>query len=310
MRNDSIAFDANEKLPQTSRSFHSRLLRLREISKLAPAVIQPVALTARGACGRHAKPPFTMAIGKLINSALSGATGYRLAKARSSVESFSGWEYIRHNARRLEHLASLGLPLHGKKILEVGAGIGDHSNFYLDRGCEMLITEARPENVDVLRQRYPDVNVRGLDLEAPDEALTEQFDAIHCYGVLYHLKNPAQAIAFLAKRCRGFLLLETCVSYGKELAVNLCPEIQDDPTQAVSGQGCRPTRPWVFSELKQHFPFVYFPETQPNHPEFPTDWTKPPTPMPPFTRAVFIASRVALVNPLLKSELLMRQRPQ
>ncbi|MBI3415085.1 MAG: methyltransferase domain-containing protein [Verrucomicrobia bacterium] len=251
-----------------------------------------------------------MALGKLINAALSSATGYRLAKANSSVGSFSGWEYLRHNARRLEHLASLGLPLHGKKVLEVGAGIGDHSSFYLDRGCEMLITEARPDNLEVLHRRYPGVDVRQLDLETPDETLAEQFDVIHCYGVLYHLKNPDQAIAFLAKRCRVFLLLETCVSYGSELAVNLCPEIHEDPTQAVSGQGCRPTRPWVFNELEKHFPFVYFPETQPNHPEFPTDWTKPPVPMPPFTRAVFVASRMAIANPLLKSELLKQQRPQ
>ena len=94
-----------------------------------------------------------MSLGKMINSALSAATGYKLAKARTSVTSFSGWQYIRHNARRLEHLASLGLPLHGKKVLEVGAGIGDHSSFYLDRGCEMLITEARPENLEILRLR-------------------------------------------------------------------------------------------------------------------------------------------------------------
>lgn len=253
---------------------------------------------------------FLMAIGKLINAALSSATGYRLAKANSAVGSFSGWEYLRHNARRLEHLASLGLPLHGKKVLEVGAGIGDHSSFYIDRGCQLLITEARPESVSVLRERYPGMEVRQLDLEAPDETLTEEFDAIHCYGVLYHLKNPAPAIAFLAKRCGGLLLLETCVSYGGELAVNLCPEIQEDPTQAVSGEGCRPTRPWVFAELKKHFPFVYCPVTQPNHAEFPTDWTKPPTPMPPFTRAVFVSSRTPMENPLLQPELLMQQRPQ
>ena len=33
--------------------------------------------------------------------------------------------YLRINGRRLEHLASLGLPLDGRTVLEVGAGLGD-----------------------------------------------------------------------------------------------------------------------------------------------------------------------------------------
>lgn len=35
--------------------------------------------------------------------------------------------YLRHNARRQEHLATLGLDLGNKSVLEVGAGIGDHT---------------------------------------------------------------------------------------------------------------------------------------------------------------------------------------
>ena len=64
--------------------------------------------------------------------------------------------YIRHNARRLEHLASLHLDLRHKSVLELGAGIGDHSSFYLDRGCRVTAVEPRPENVAVLRERQRD----------------------------------------------------------------------------------------------------------------------------------------------------------
>lgn len=55
--------------------------------------------------------------------------------ARGSLPSlyFHSYDYLRHNARRLEHLASLGLPITGRSVLEVGAGIGDHSHFYIDR---------------------------------------------------------------------------------------------------------------------------------------------------------------------------------
>ena len=44
---------------------------------------------------------------------------------------------LRMNARRLEHLAGLGLPIAGRDVLEVGAGIGDLTSAFLDRGCQV-----------------------------------------------------------------------------------------------------------------------------------------------------------------------------
>jgi hypothetical protein len=51
---------------------------------------------------------------------------------RRSLGLFHSPDYIRHNARRLEHLASLRLPIHDATVLEIGAGIGDHTTFYLE----------------------------------------------------------------------------------------------------------------------------------------------------------------------------------
>ena len=48
---------------------------------------------------------------------------------------------------------------------QVGAGIGDHTTFFLDRGCEVVVTEGRPENFAVLRQRYPQLETHLLDME-------------------------------------------------------------------------------------------------------------------------------------------------
>ena len=92
-------------------------------------------------------------------------------------------------------------------------------------------------------------------------------------------------------------MLETCVSLGDEEAI--CPQAEwaDSPSQAVSGLGCRPPRPWIMRELKSHFPFVYLPRTQPWHEEFPLDWTGPAK--PGLVRAVFIAAREPLANELL-----------
>jgi len=98
--------------------------------------------------------------------------GVDVVRYRAPVSEFHSEAYLRHNARRLEHLASLCAPLAGRTVLEVGAGIGDHSHFYLDRGCVVTITEARSENLDVLRERYPGCDVRYLDLDDPRPSWT------------------------------------------------------------------------------------------------------------------------------------------
>jgi FkbM family methyltransferase len=220
---------------------------------------------------------------------------------------FRSDQYLQHNQRRLEHLASLNLDLANKTVLEVGAGIGDHTHFFLDRRCQIMPTEGRPENLELLQSRYPSLPVRLLDMDNPDPTLTGPFDIVYCYGLLYHLKHPLAAIEFMSNVCQGLLLLETCVSYGEEAMLHPCPEWAESPSQAISGQGCRPTRHWVYRQLKQYFDFVYLPVTQPNHEEFPLDWSVP-VPDEGLTRAVFIASRKPLNNSLLAEELLMQQR--
>jgi FkbM family methyltransferase len=235
------------------------------------------------------------------------------AKAKSAmsypspVSIFHADHYMRHNQRRQEHLASLNLEIAGKRVLEVGAGIGDHTSFFLDRNCSMVVTEGRPENLALLPSRFPDLLIRALDLDNPDPTFEEQFEIVYCYGLLYHLEKPAEAIAYMAARCQEMLLLETCVSYGETEEVNLCIEPAESATQSLSGQGCRPTRLWIYNQLKQHFDWVYMPITQPNHVEFPLDWTiQPDTSYR--SRAVFIAAKQSIDSPLLIEGIPMQQK--
>lgn len=225
----------------------------------------------------------------------------------SPLNHFHAYHYQRHNHRRLEHLASLGLPIAGSTVLEVGAGVGDHTSFFLDRNCRVVSVEARPENLEILRTRYPDIEVSQLDLDSPEISFEQEFDIVYCYGLLYHLSKPAEAIEFLSRCCGKMLLLETCVSYGNAEAINLCHEAIEDPTQSFHGQGCRPTRTWVHTQLKRQFEFVYMPVTQPNHEEFPLDWGTPPS-SPILTRSIYIASRQKLENPVLTESIPMQQK--
>jgi hypothetical protein len=234
-------------------------------------------------------------------------TGFDIVRSSGPVQVFHSNEYLRHNARRLEHLASLKIPVAGMSVLEVGAGIGDHSHFYIDRGCSVTITEARAENLRYLRDRYPNCSVQFLDMESPSRIEGSPFDVVHCYGLLYHLSKPKQALAFLSQNTRRILFLETCVSFGDNEATNLTEETQSDPTQAYSGTGCRPTRAWLFRELQSLFEYVYLPTTQPCHEEFPLDWTTPEKHKAGLQRAIFIASREGLENDTLTPSLVFRQ---
>jgi 2-polyprenyl-3-methyl-5-hydroxy-6-metoxy-1,4-benzoquinol methylase len=222
--------------------------------------------------------------------------------------------YIRHNQRRLEHLASLGLDLVNKTVLEPGAGMGDHSLFYLDRGCTVTSLEPRAENIESLRSNISSSLTSAKNKQVLVEGdvsalagMAETFDVVHSYGLLYHLSDPAKSISLFAARCRGLLCLETCVSMGKEFSLNPVAEPFENPTQAFEGTGCRPTRPWVMRELKKYFQFVYVPRTQPAHDEFPLDWSKPWPSYTGLIRAVFIASRHELSNPNLLTALPQHQ---
>lgn len=245
--------------------------------------------------------------GKSIAKNIVTRLGLKAATQSDARDGFHSDHYLRHNARRLEHLASLGIPVAGMSVLEIGAGIGDHSHYYLDRGCSITITDARTENLAYLRKRYPNGDVRFLDLECPTALAGSPFDIVHCYGVLYHLRTPEAALSYLSQNVSRFLFLETCVSFGHCEAINLIAEPQTCLTQACSGTGCRPTRPYIYRILKNLFEYVYLPHTQPNHEEFPLDWTAPEKHNSALQRAVFLASRIPLLNDRLTPSLIDKQ---
>jgi len=45
----------------------------------------------------------------------------------------------------------------GRRVLDVGAGIGHFAEFYRRMGATVVAIEGRPENVDEMRRLYPQV---------------------------------------------------------------------------------------------------------------------------------------------------------
>ncbi len=137
------------------------------------------------------------------------------------------------------------------------------------------------------------------------------FDVVYCYGTLYHLASPGETLDALAA-ISDMILLETCVTPGHDEAVNRVSEMAGVVNQAQSGEGCRPTRPWVLRRVREDWGFAYLSKTQPAHPEFPLDWTVLPTEPHPTrnTRAVFVGSNRPLDNELLVSDVIDRQETE
>ena len=258
---------------------------------------------------------------RMLKSALSKPQPQAAAVAVAPVEraeaAFRNPHYQRHNARRQEHLATLGLDLANRTVLEVGAGVGDHTTFFLDRDCRVTSAEPRHENVELfaatlqkhLRLGYAkaaNCTLVEADVESIGAKVGGTFDVVYCYGLLYHVEDPGAVLATLAGHCGDLLLLETRVSSGANEAIHPMLEDKALPSNTVHGKGCQPTRPWIFSTLKKLFAHVYVPRTQPAHEEFPLDWTVD-YPVEQLTRAVFVASRRPLANPLLLDHLPARQ---
>ncbi|MEM9284262.1 MAG: FkbM family methyltransferase [Pseudomonadota bacterium] len=219
--------------------------------------------------------------------------------------------YLADNKARLDHmrhlLRDIGFDPKSKNVLEIGAGIGDHTEFWRNLGANVTVTDARADNIAAVKKRFIDQYAFVLDLDHPDENVVDPHPVVYAYGVLEHLSNPGDALAYLASKCTDLLFIETRVSYGDQPEISFHEEPSDNPSQAISGRGCRPTRAWVFDKLKEHFPCVYQPSYQPVHDQFPTEWESKSAKPSHRVRTTFVASRRPLRAGSLFPYVLQRQ---
>ena len=184
------------------------------------------------------------------------------------IDSFDTPEALAINRARLEHLESLNLDINGKSVLDVGCGVGHLAQFFLQKECNVLAVDGRSENIASLQSRYPELKSAVVDVER--DKLTEygMFDIVFCYGLLYHLENPTFALQNMASVCKELLLIETCITDCPQPVLQLVDE-SATYNQALSGTGSRPSPSYVvMSLLNAGFPYVYVPDTIPDHADF------------------------------------------
>ncbi len=219
-------------------------------------------------------------------------------RSGGSTEIFDQPEAVEINRARVSHLASLGLPIDGERVLDVGCGVGHLAQFFVSRGCRVVCVDGREQNIASLRMRYPGLVAHVANVEAESLARFGTFDIVFCYGLLYHLENPLLALRNMASVCEGLLLLETMVC-DHPLPVLRLDEEAAAFNQALFGLGCRPSPSYLSLALNRvGFQFVYTPTVPPEHQDFRfewkrnLDWWRDGHPL----RATFVASRTALQN--------------
>lgn len=187
-------------------------------------------------------------------------------------ETFDRADYFEINEARMSHLASLGLSLQGKRVLDVGCGVGHLAQFLVQTGCEVVCVDARKENIERLQSRYPDLEAHVANVESCELSRFGSFDVVFCYGLLYHLENPLIAFRNLASVCNDLLLLETMVCDNDRPVVI----IEDESaafSQSLGGLGSRPSPSYVVLALNRvGFGFVYAPRMPPTHQDFVFEW--------------------------------------
>lgn len=208
---------------------------------------------------------------------------------------------------KMGHLASLDLDFHEKRVLEVAAGVGTLTHFWEERGCTIVSTEARKQNIETNLHNHPwrtDILFQ-VDLTRPDSHKEfGVFDIVFCYGVLYHVPDPRHVIHDLAPLCRELFLVESMVANDDgPPALNERQEFIGI-NQGLYSTACTPTRSWFMQELGEVFPHVYTTRTQPRNMYYRLTWPAPPGEI---SRAIFVASRTELASPSLTKALPRKQ---
>lgn len=112
-------------------------------------------------------------------------------------------ETIRHVVKRLKPALKLS------NAVDAGCGVGFYSKTLMECGLNACGFDGRGENVAEARHRYPQIPFERGDIEDRGILQLGRFDFVLCFGLLYHLENPLQAIRNLRGLTEKCLLLES-----------------------------------------------------------------------------------------------------
>jgi FkbM family methyltransferase len=169
---------------------------------------------------------------------------------------------IRRMARKLK--PALGL----SNAVDVGCGVGFFSQTLAECGLRVCGFDARAENVDKARMRFPGIPFEEADIEDPAIFGLGRFDLVLCFGLLYHLENPLQAIRNLRAITEKCLFLESMCLPEQRCTLLLREEPRQDD-QSLAAVACCPSEGTLVKMLyRAGFAKVYRVTLLPDHDDF------------------------------------------
>jgi SAM-dependent methyltransferase len=132
-------------------------------------------------------------MGKITNQnvEVNDVYGYSTLESISGADKFNRWMY--------ETIK----PFCKGRILEIGGGIGNISECFLNDGEELVVTELQPEYCDMIRNRFKThqnlKDIIAMDIVDPDfdtkyAGLFGSFDTVFALNVVEHIADDTKAI--------------------------------------------------------------------------------------------------------------------
>lgn len=174
------------------------------------------------------------------------------------------------NAARLTHLAGLGLDLTSKRVYEPGCGIGLLTGFWEERGCTVVSSDGRAENVaeNLRRHPYRAGQVYERDVCTQSAAEFAPQDIVFCYGLLYHVDDCSGTLAHLAECGAELIFLESIVLDRAIIAMHFVSTAERLDSGIAHAEG-RPSPAYLSWALCwAGWTHVYAPVNPPQHPDY------------------------------------------
>jgi SAM-dependent methyltransferase len=190
----------------------------------------------------------------------------------SAAGAFDGEHYKALNSSRApvisEVVSEVRKQFELRTAVDVGCGAGYFSALLNSLGFEVIAVDGRRENAEEGKRRVPQVTFHVLNAEDSGIRNLGCFDLVFCFGLLYHLENPFQAIRHLHAMTSKILLVESVCFPGKEPIMALVDEESND-AQGLNHIAFYPTEECLIKMFyRAGFTKVYRLTKPPNHPDF------------------------------------------